>query len=109
MTTITYDSKKNSLIISDNGKPMQGVLGPMSADAYRKILINLMNHYQDNANALEDWLYKPKNIKHTAWCERKRLLNNFLIKIDTIERKLSGNLCTQDVPETISIPKTYKR
>ncbi len=110
MTTITYDSKKNSLIISDNGKPIQGVIGPMSEKSYKKIITNLIDQLQNNANALEDWLYKPKNIKHPLWCERKRQLNNIYIKIDNYERKLS---CTQnwnkDIPETISIPKTYIR
>ncbi len=106
MKTITYNHQTNELkIISDNNRPIAGIIGPAGKRRLKTIIKNEIARLEHNSDALQKWLYSSMNTDNKNWTSIKSEYDALQIRIMNLRKKL--NHTTKDHDHgmiTVSLP-----
>ncbi len=105
---ITYNKRENTLTITEDGKPVCGIIGYKSEAAFKKLMQKQLCALNDQLDALNKWLYDKRNIDDPQWPVHMRLARNICVKIEQIKSHLDKKnkdygYCEYELPAGINL------
>lgn len=107
---INYNRKTNSLTITEDNKPVCGVIGHASEKAFKNAMQKQLIALNNQLDTLNKWLYDKRNINDPQWSVHKRHANNIRVKIEQVKSRMDKNnkeygYCEFAVPAGINLKR----